>query len=674
MLARRISRARLMPVIALATLFLTPLGMADASDAAVVHPITISGSISGIPGGRVFVLSAQGVAWTGVIHGQSFRVLVPSKEGAHLRDATVQVLAASGSYVGPVVLEKLAEKKNPACARSAKPACIDDVVGLGTISRNISLGRLTGKDSRGSLPTWFLASKASSVDQRDAVRAATRSGRPYGAGNLGLVTGGIPAIFVGKLKANVFLGAGDKSHAISDTLQPMTTLAPSPLGGEWLPLPSDAGPAANASGSPRVHVVSHGPAPGSGAAPGSGTISESCPTTNDPLSSSVVTSGTNAGSAPGQELDCSGVPNALNVDVNGNGVTNIADKAPASVAASVITVGATILTAQQNAVSYYTPGGITPSILGTFLNPQPLPHQDPATFNLSLAPDQLFPGDTVGTDVTMSVNCGTFSWCLNAQLFNDQTSRPAGPWAQTTPPYALTINPILTKAAFQADVLPPNGTNIPAEITPGDVITLNGTQGGTGGATAQSPMEVGPYFASTPYIEGATLGGPAGPGFMTIDSAGNAVSASSSGTVTLKIARPERLLLPGETTASGVMDMAALNYTVGISNPTPPGPTADCPASAYSNVFGATIASQPTMKGGATLVDNTTQDFDPAEASNPGPIQLTVNLSACEAAGTNGLSASGFVWTPGAHYQVEVTAKGAIGSDVTANTFEITAP
>ncbi len=156
------SRACLVGVVALTGLVVIPLGVSGASDAAGVKSITISGSISGISGGQVLVLSAQGIGWTGVVHGRSFRVLIPSRDRAKLRDATVQVIAASRSYVGPVVLQKRAEKKKGkktpvGCGKSKQPACIDDVVGLGTVSGNISLGRLVGKDFRGSTPTWYLA-------------------------------------------------------------------------------------------------------------------------------------------------------------------------------------------------------------------------------------------------------------------------------------------------------------------------------------------------------------------------------------------------------------------------------------------------------------------------------------------------------------------------------------
>jgi len=667
MCARRMSRVRLFEFTALIGSCFAPLALTSASEAATSKSITISGSISGISGGQVLVLSAQGVVWTGVIQGRSFRVRVPSKDRAQLRDATVQVVATSGSYIGPVVLKRMAEKKNPACGRSTKPACIDDVVGLGRVTRNLSLGRLVAKDFQGAIPTWFLASKAPNIDRRDAVRAATRSGRPYGAGNLGLVPGGIPAVSVSSVNVKVTPSVKSSNDVMSATAQPTTVLVSSPLGGKWLPLPSDARTPANSSGLDHANVVSHGPAPGGDANPASGTISESCPTTTDPLANSVATKGTMAGSAPGQELDCSGVPNFLNVDVNGNDVLNIADKTPASIAASVITIGATILTAQQNAVSYYA--GMTPTSLANFLIPELFPHQNPATFDLSATANQLFPGDT-GSDVAMRVDCGSLAWCTNASLFNQLTAKPAGLWSQASPPYSLALDPVITKPTFEALLLPTYGTNIPIAITPGQVLTLNGTQTSSG-TTAQTKMEIGPYFASTPYIAGATLGGPgsAGPGYLVTDSAGNALSASHTGTVTLKIQRPERLPLPGESPLSGVMDMSALNYWVSISNSSPPGPTASCPTAAYTNVSGATIASQPNQYGTYPLVDNTSRDFDPAAANNPGPIQLAVNLNACEANGGTGYS-----WVPGEHYQVAVSARGAIGSDVTTTTFEIIAP
>jgi hypothetical protein len=672
--APRWIRTRLACISALAAAVLVPLGLTSTSGAAATKAITISGSIAGVSRGQVLILSPTGVVWSGVVHGTAFRIVVPSKDHAQLHDATVQVIGASGSYDGPVVLAKTTEKRNPACGRSTQPACIDDVVGLGKVTKDLSLGRLVGKDPRASIPTWFLASKASNVDPREAVRAATMSGRPYGAGNLGLVPGGIPVASAKGVKSKVSIGLTVSSHVRSLAVPAATAVAPSPLGGDWLPLPTGS-PVTDASVHGHDTVIAHGYPPGTGASPSSGTDSESCPTTTDPLDASSATSGTPDGAAAGQELDCSGVPNALNVDVNGNDVLNDTDPAPASTAASVVSIGSTVGIAQQNAVSYYAPIALTPTGLATFLDPQPLPHQNPADFGAGIEPSQLFPGDTTGSDVTMTADCGTLTWCLDANLFSDVTNASAGPWSATSPPYALTPDALNKPVLFDAILLPPDGTDIPTAITPGQIITLNAVQSGTG-ATAQSLMEVGPYFASTPYIQGATLVGPGsgGPGFMTTDSVGNEVSASSTATVTLKIERPERLPLPGETTSSGLFDVSGLHYTVSISNPSPPGPTADCPASAYSNITGASVEAQPNINGGAVLDDNTTQDFDPAAAANPGPIELTVNLSACEAQGATSRPSLGYAWEPGKTYEVEVAASGTIGNEITSDSVDIIAP
>jgi hypothetical protein len=351
---------------------------------------------------------------------------------------------------------------------------------------------------------------------------------------------------------------------------------------------------------------------------------------------------------------------------------NNVDPSAASTAASTITIGATIFDNQSQAVSYYAPGGLTPASLGTFLDPQSVGpgnfHTNPADFSVNVPPDELFPGDTAGGDVTMSVDCGTLTWCANATAYNNTVADPQ-PWAQTSPPYALAPN--FFGGAFGEILTPAIGTNVPDEIVPGQLIALNGTQTGSG-ATAQTMMEVGPYFASTPYIEGATFTADT----MTTDSAGNDVSASNTGTVTLKVERPERLPLAGETSSSGLMDMSGLNYWVSIDQPGAVGGlSANCPPMAYSDISGATITSQPDEFGTYVLIDNTTQDFDPGEADNPGPIEFTVNLSACETNGTQQGGGSGYAWTPGQSYRVLISAEGDDASaGRTTDWFQIVAP
>ncbi|MCU1492140.1 MAG: hypothetical protein JWM85_3545 [Acidimicrobiaceae bacterium] len=662
------SRLRLVSVTAVAASLLVPFAMAaNASGAATTHPITISGSIVGIPGGRVLLLSAQGVGWTGVIRGTSFKVSVPAKYRAKLVDATLQVVSASGRYVGPVVLKKMGEKKNPACGKSNSPVCIDDVIGLGKAAGNVSLGRLVGENVVRAVPTWFLASRSSSIDVRDAVRAAAHNGRPYGAGNLGLVPHGIPTVSVRKGKVEV---AGAVSGHIVSAASYAIALPPSPLGGDWLPSPLNDRDLANGSALDRAHAVSFGAGPVTASSPASGAMSESCPTTTDPLDSAVVTSGSSAGTAPGQELDCSGVPNVFNADVNGNGVLNVADPTASSIAASAITIGAKVHSGESTAISYYAPGGISPSSMAAFLDPVTPAIADNMIFNFAAWAGQLFPGDTTGSDVTMTVDCGTVSWCANATLFDDKGGAVGSPWSLASPPYAFAPNTSTAKGGgFGADVLAPLGTNVPSDVVPGQLIAVKGVQQGSG-LTAESMMEVGPYFASTPYVQGATFTGPppAPPGLMLADSAGDNETSVGSGTLTLKVQRPERLPLPGEATSSGVMDTSGLNYDVSITADTTitsSTATANCPAATFSNISGATIQTLGNFVGFA-LVDNTAQDFDPAEANNPGPIQFTLNPSACATSG-------GMSWVPGQEYSVSITASGVAGNDQTSEQFNIRA-
>ena len=644
---------------ALIACFCSPLVLSVTSAAAAARPITISGSISGIPGGRVFVLSAQGFGWTGVISGKSFKVLVPAKDRAKLLDATVQVVAASGRYVGPVVLKRMVEKKNPACGRSNSPACIDDVIGLGKASGDVSLGRLAGENVAGSIPTWFLASNAESIDVRDAVRAAARNGRPYGAGNLGLVPRGIPTVSLRKANAKA---AGEASGHFVSADSYATSLPPSPLGGDWLPLPVNNRHDTVSLARDRADAVSLGASPVTGSSPANGTVSESCTTTTDPLDSAVVTKGTSAGTAPGQELDCSGVPNMFNTDVNGNEVMNNVDPAASSIAASAITIGAKEFTAESTAISYYAPGGVSPSTMATFLG-----GAGHANFSFNANSDQLFPGDFNDSGVTMSADCGTVAWCANATLLSMNSGMVVGPWAKTSPPYAFATNP---SGGFGAAVNAPPGTDIPAQIVPGQVIGVKGVQQSSG-ATAESMMEVGPYFASTPYVQGATFSGPStscgckSPGdVMLTDSAGKSVDPVGSGTLTLKVERPERPPLPGETTSSGVMDMAGLGYDISISGPGKSSAYAYCPATAISDISGATVVNARNDFAGFALVDNTTQDFDPAAANNPGPITFTVNPSACATSG-------GVTWSAGNEYGIGIVAQGLARNDSTNVGFSV---
>ncbi len=139
---------------------------------------------------------------------------------------------------------------------------------------------------------------------------------------------------------------------------------------------------------------------------------------------------------------------------------------------------------------------------------------------------------------------------------------------------------------------------------------------------------------------------------MTADSSGT--DPGSTGTLNLSIYRPERLALPSETSATGIMDQTGLHYSVKISQPisdnSPGGSSGTCPSSSLSNVTSATATSSSL---GGEVTDLATTDFDPAGAGNPAPVGFSVNLADCTTA-----LGSGYSFSSGNTYYVSVIADG----------------
>ncbi len=558
--------------------------------AANARVVTITGVVKAPQRVSVAALTLKGVIYPSpAVRSGHFTITVPAAAAAALNNATLQVLSASGKYLGPIVLRKARE--------AGHKRVVDDFLGLARPrpGARFNLGTLTAEGHA----SWFLARGASAkAIGAFVVRAANTDGRPYGAGTLGFVPhGGIPDV---KLK-----------HA----------------------------QIANA------RIATSGSTGASGADPAAGVDAVSCASASDPANAPEP--GAQAGTLPGQQLDCSGVPNLFNVDVNGNDVLNGVDTSSASEAASEAAFEANNAEWWANPISWYAPGGITTQEVSNFLVPSPFPPAG-STPRSNLVPDirvsanQFFPGDDSGAGDTVTADCEGLEWCTSA-LLPALTGNSATPWSDATPPYSL---PAEGNGVFGDQLqltVDPNGTYVP-----GQTILLTDTN--SSGQSAEIPAMVGPYMAVPTYVQGLTFSGGANPVLVT-DSAGNQVSASPSGTITLKVERPERLPLSGETSTSGVMDVAGLAYSVRIQAYPPSfnSSQAACPQDAYSAVSGATATSDPSL--GWALNDDTLDDFDPAAAGNPGPITFTVDLSACVAGNSIGLT-----WTPGDTYQVSVTA------------------
>lgn len=594
--------ARLVLVSAIA-LLAAPAG----AFAATARVVTITGVVKAPERVSVAALTLKGVIYPSpAVRSGHFTITVPAAAAGGLKNATLQVLSASGKYLGPVVLRKARE--------AANKHVVDDFLGLAKPrpGARIKLGTLTAEDHT----TWFLARGApAKAISAFVVRAANAHGRPYGAGTLGLVPhGGIPVV---KLK-----------HARI----------------------------ANA------RIATAGSTSASGADPAAGVDAVSCPSASDPAIAAPE-SGAQAGTLPGQQLDCSGVPNLFNVDVNGNDVLNSVDTAPASEAASEADFVGGTHGSWWEAASWYAPEGITTQAVSNFLVPSisftpSSPKISALVPDIRVTANQFFPGDESGTGDTVTANCEGLEWCTSALLAEQSNIAISMPWSETNPPYSLPTEPGGSFGDQLELTVNPNGAYVP-----GQTILLTGTN--ASGQTAEIPAMVQPFLPLLPYVRGLTFsGGPNPSSVLVTDSAGNQVSASPTGTITLEVERPERLPLSGETSTSGVMDVAGLAYFVTIASPQSSASTA-CPQSAYSAVSGATGAwNYPSPPSGGWS-DDTLQDFDPAAAGNPGPIEFTVDLSACVTGKPFATNPKGnpevLAWRPGEKYHISVNAAAYVG-------------
>ncbi len=639
-------------VIGLSTPFVA-IGATAPSAGAATGAVTISGALSGVTvSSRVVVLSLRGQAWESApLSRGGFRISIPSADRSALKNATVQVLSAKGGYIGPVVLAKGLEIANPACKTHKSTCPTDDDLGFSAIKKaaRVSIGTLRAKNVTKGTPAWFLASKVNpKYIGTYIVRAKNKTGEPYGAGTDGFLKRGIPDARVsargGRIKANV------------------DSLATS-VSAQWVSFPGDG-------------EVSAQDATSTGADPNSGSYSEACPSTTDPAVT-TTSSSSEPGSEPGQGLDCSGVPNALNLDVNGNGTLNTVDPSAASSAATSITTWAQLQSPADEAINWHADNSLTTSGIDTWL--EGLPTQ---SFGVTAVVPQsaLFPSDPSGTDITATVDCGTLLWCSGAQV--GWAGTDGGLWSTSTPPYLLKPYPSNCPPGVSgpgcattlgAGISPVTGTDIIGSVTPGQILTVNATQ--ASGPSASTELQVAPYFVTTPYVANATYtptpGSPTP--VMTADSSGT--NPGSTGALNLSIDRPERLALPSETSTTGIMDQTGLHYSVKISQAiignSPGGGSAGiCPSSSISNVTSGTATSSPL---GGEVTDSATSDFDPAGSANPAPIGFSVDLAACTAA-----LGSGYSFTSGNTYYVSVIADGEASSTGGAPTawvgFELVVP
>lgn len=189
----------------------------------------------------------------------------------------------------------------------------------------------------------------------------------------------------------------------------------------------------------------------------------------------------------------------------------------------------------------------------------------------------------------------------------------------------------------------PNSPDTLGGVVPGDVVTINAQRQGV---VTQVPISISPYFVTSPALQsvnGTTVAYP-----LTADSPGTnestAITLGSDGLLTLRFWRPQRFGLPGETAAyydvAGLHWGATLDFLRGTDNSEQrPSREGGCAVSAPSGLSARAYSSSPQdpFNSIVPLVDDTTADFatDTANAANT-VVGFTIDVRACAQA--NGLN------------------------------------
>jgi len=241
---------------------------------------------------------------------------------------------------------------------------------------------------------------------------------------------------------------------------------------------------------------------------------------------------------------------------------------------------------------------------------------------------------TLGTIKSVSVNCGTLTYCATATVAADAGNVLAhgSVWNGEVPPGN---SPGMFQIALQL-------STTPSEIQPGDTYQIQYT---TPTETVVVPAELTLYFASVPAVStiGTGTGAAAASSPQTITyPAGQSVYGSpqnpvmlNGDSINLSFWRPQRAAFPGE--AGSYVDMGHLHYGVGIAVPNG---TDNCAASDFSELsstLSAAPASSNSLYDASYPLVDSAADAPPSSANKLG---LTLNLDNCLAADGQATSAT----------------------------------
>ncbi len=329
------------------------------------------------------------------------------------------------------------------------------------------------------------------------------------------------------------------------------------------------------------------------------------------------------GSGPGSTLqggedpDQDGIPTAFDADATGAGEPN-QENAQASNGGA----GGGIFTQVGTAIA-----GSVNLDAGTFSS-----EETTQFIHKALGLDLGLQDPALGTIKSVSVNCGTLTYCATATVAADTGNVLAhgSVWSGEVPPGN---SPGMFQIALQLNTTP-------SEIQPGDTYQIQYT---TATETVVVPAELTLYFASVPAVSsiGTGTGAAAASSPQTITyPASQGVYGSPQNPVmlngdslNLSFWRPQRAAFPGE--AGSYVDMGHLHYGVGIAVPSG---TDSCPASDFSELS-STLSDAPSS--GNSLYDASYPLVDSAADAPPSPankLGFTLNLDNCLAADSQATS------------------------------------
>ena len=549
----------------------------------------LTGSAASISGLRVIVLPTRGSSVTVTPKGGRITAKIAASA---LNGTSLQLIAKDGAYVGPVLLNRTGSTGATRLAGSKATT-----IALGSIRVSKGFGTLVAP-----LPASMTLSKGK-------VKLA-KNGAPVGAGRLGLVK------TKGAAKASRQGGGGQGG------------------GGQG----------------------------GGGQGGGGGGVSGA--------PGGACTSSNAADAGPGGDCDQDGVPNTVDVDDNGNLTLDAVDAISAQVSARINPWSA-LRPALQNATNVYT--GTTRDQINAALG-SAASQSTGATANLQIAfyMDQRYI-DPLGMTAfdNLWIDCPPqMTWCApgagtaTISGFSEvQSILPTVdaygslPWGTYTgsecqqgQPCVATNGPggnalvefyrgggggggnVPTWVAF----VNPNAPDTLGSVVPGDVVTLNAQRAGV---RTQVPISISPYFVTSPALQSANTTSFTYP--LTGSSPGanqsSAITLGTDGLLTLKLWRPQRFALPGET--GDYYDIAGLHWGATydfLSAPDGsqqrPSMEAGCPVSSPVGLSAQAYSSDPQdpFNTIVPLVDDTRADFptDPANAANA-TVGFTIDVGAC---------------------------------------------